>query len=74
VTLKVTGPAGAELALIAIANSVSVAVIVVPAGDEVAAEGEGAAADGDAAAPGDDAVELHAASATTSPMTAIRGA
>jgi hypothetical protein len=72
VTLKVTGPAGAEVALIAIANSVSVAVIVVPA--EVVADDDGAAADGDAVAPGEDAVDPHAARTTASPMTAIKGA
>ncbi|HEY8921511.1 MAG TPA: hypothetical protein VIN32_02660 [Candidatus Limnocylindria bacterium] len=73
-TLKVTGPADAELALSAITYSVSVAVIVVPAGDAVVPDEDGAAPDGEAVAPGDDAVEPHAAKTTASPMTAIEGA
>jgi hypothetical protein len=70
VTLKVTVPAGAEVALSAITNSVSVAEMVVPDGD-AASDGDCVVPGCDAAAPGDEAVELHAASTTTSPIDAI---
>jgi hypothetical protein len=72
VTLKVTMPAGAEVALSAITNSVSVAVMVVPDGDAAASDGDGVVPGSDAVVPGDEAVELHAASTTTSPIDAIK--
>jgi hypothetical protein len=72
VTLKVTMPAGADVALSAITNSVSVAVMAVPDGDAAASDGDGVVPVGDAVAPGDEAVELHAASTTTSPIDAIK--
>jgi hypothetical protein len=71
VTLKVTIPAGADVALGAITNSVRVAVMVVPDGDAAASDGDGVVPGGDAVAAGDEAVELHAASMTTSPIDAI---